>query len=94
MKNMLAVLILAFLVGCGPSAYQSAREDLNQQYKDLDTIQNMEVRKQKFLELKQKEDILEANHRAQLDRETKAAQKESTLDRWAREDRERREKGK
>lgn len=65
MKKLLAILLLTMFTGCGHDAYQLAKQDIARQYAELEQIQDLELRKQKFAEIQQRENILEGQQQAE-----------------------------
>ena len=58
--GLVAILIAVSLSGCGASPYQQAKQDIARQYAELEQVQDMGLRQQKFIELSHREAMLEA----------------------------------
>ncbi len=63
MKKLVVILVALTMAGCG-SAHLDARKELNRQYAELEQVQDLGNRNQKFLELQQRENVLIAEQHA------------------------------
>lgn len=57
MKTIAFLIMALCLVGCGSPG--QTRQDIQRQYAELDQINDVSLRHQKFLEIKQQQDVLE-----------------------------------